>query len=87
MGATDGRTQRDVVLRGLRTVLLGLLAGALASLAFARLLGSLLHGVSAYDPLAFAAAAGLLLLTALAACWFPARRASKVDPMVALRHE
>jgi predicted permease len=87
MGATDGRIQRDVVLLGLRTVLLGLLAGALASLAFARLLGSLLHGVSAYDPLAFAAAAGLLLLTALAACWLPARRASKVDPMVALRYE
>ena len=87
LGATDRRIQLDVVLRGLRTVLLGLFAGALASLAFARLLGSLLYGVSAYDPIAFAAAAGLLLITALAACWLPARRASRVDPMVALRHE
>lgn len=87
MGATNARIQRDVVLRGLRTVLAGLFAGVLASLAFARLLGSLLHGVSAYDPVAFATAASLLLLTALAACWLPARRASRVDPMVALRYE
>ncbi|HWM28826.1 MAG TPA: FtsX-like permease family protein, partial [Woeseiaceae bacterium] len=87
MGATDSRIQRDVVLRGLRTVLLGLLGGVVASLAFARVLGSLLHGVAIYDPLAFAAAGGLLLLTALVACWLPARRASKVDPMVALRYE
>jgi putative ABC transport system permease protein len=87
LGATDRRIQRDVVLRGLRTVLFGLLAGAVASLAFARVLGSLLHGVGVYDPLAFTGAAGLLLVTALAACWLPARRASKVDPMVALRYE
>lgn len=87
MGATDGRIQRDVVLRGLRTVLTGLAAGMLASLAFARILGSLLHGVAPHDPAAFAAAGGILLLTAAIACWLPARRAAQVDPMVALRHE
>lgn len=87
LGATDGRIQRDVVVRGLRTVLAGLLAGAIASLAFARVLGNLLHGVSVYDPLAFAAAGGVLVLTALIACWLPARRAAKVEPMQALRQE
>jgi len=87
LGATDGRIQRDIVVRGLRTVLMGLFAGALASLAFARVLGSLLHGVAIYDPLAFAAAGGVLLLAALVACWLPARRAAKVDPMIALRYE
>lgn len=87
MGATDGRIQRDVLLRGLRTVITGLLAGMLASLAFARILGSLLHGVAPYDPAAFGAAGGILLLTAIIACWLPARRAAQMDPMVALRHE
>lgn len=87
MGATDGRIQRDVVSRGLRTVLVGLAAGGVASLAFARILGSLLHGVGVHDPVAFTAAGAVLLLTALIACWLPARRAAKVDPMVALRDE
>jgi putative ABC transport system permease protein len=87
MGATDGRVLRDVLWRGFCTVLAGLMAGALASLAFARVLGSLLHGIPPYDPAAFAAAGGILLLTALVACWLPARRAAKVDPMTALRYE
>ena len=87
LGATDGRIERVVVLRGLRTVVLGLAAGAVASLAFARVLANLLHGVGIYDPVAFSAAAGLLLITALVACWLPARRAARLEPVSALRHE
>jgi putative ABC transport system permease protein len=85
LGATEGRIERDVVLRGLRTVLAGLLGGGIASLAFARLLGGLLHGVGVYDPVAFGASAGALLIAALVACWLPARRAARVEPMQALR--
>lgn len=87
LGATDARIQRDVVRRGLRTVLAGLAAGAVASLVFARILGNLLYGVGIYDPWAFAAAAGLLLIAGLAACWLPARRAAAIEPMQALRQE
>jgi putative ABC transport system permease protein len=87
LGATDGRIERDVVLRGLRTVLAGLAVGAVASLAFARVLGNLLHGVGVYDPFAFAGSAAVLLLTALVACWLPARRAARLEPVAALRHE
>ena len=60
------------------------IGGALAA---ARLIASLLFGVSASDPLTFAAVAILMTLVALAACWIPARRAMRVDPIVALRYE
>lgn len=80
-----------ILFRGLRRSprlsLAGLAVGAVASIAFARVLANLLHGVGIYDPLAFAASAGLLLVTVLAACWLPARRAAAVEPMQALRQE
>ena len=68
-------------------LIVGLLVGIVISLALARLSGSVLPGATTADPLVFLVAAGLLSVTAALACWLPARRAAKVDPMVALRSE
>jgi putative ABC transport system permease protein len=73
--------------RGTRLALTGIAAGVLGAFALTRFLSSLLFGVQPHDPLTFVAVAMLLLLVALAACYVPARRAMKVDPMVALRYE
>jgi putative ABC transport system permease protein len=82
-----GARSRDVLImilsQGLRTIAIGL-AG---SLALTRTLASFLFGVSATDPLTFAAVMALLTVAALLACYIPARRATKVDPIVALRYE
>jgi putative ABC transport system permease protein len=73
--------------QGLRTILIGIAIGLAGSLAITRALRSLLFGVTATDPLTFVAVILLLVTTALLACYIPARRATKVDPMVALRYE
>jgi predicted permease len=101
LGAQTANVLRLVVWQGMRLVLLGLAVGALTGYGLKRLLASQyfaadawqrqmaeqLYGVTGSDPLTFAVIAGLLMIVALAACWLPARRATKVDPLVALRYE
>jgi len=87
LGAVPRDIFRLVVGQGMRLVLAGIVLGFLASLVLTRLLSSLLFGTSANDPATFAFVAILLLVVALAACYIPARRATRVDPLVALRYE
>jgi putative ABC transport system permease protein len=84
-GARDVLTM--VVREGLVLALVGIGLGLAGALALTRLLSTLLYGVSSTDPVTFVGAAGILVLTSLAASWIPAYRAAKVDPMEALRYE
>ena len=87
LGAQPGDVMRMMLRRGLLWVAAGAAAGLLGAFGATRLLGSLLFEVKATDPVSFAIATGLLVAAALAACYLPARRAMRVDPMVALRYE
>jgi ABC-type antimicrobial peptide transport system permease subunit len=87
LGAGRGNVLRMVLGEGATMALVGVAIGIVAALALTRLMATMLFGISAHDPLSFAAVAGLLMVVALAACYVPARRATKVDPLVALRHE
>ena len=87
LGAQRGDVLRLVLKQGLKLVSVGVAIGMLVSLALTRFIKGLLFGVGATDPLTFALAALSLVAVALLACWIPARRAARVDPMVALRME
>jgi len=87
LGARPGDVLGLVLRQGLRLIVPGLAAGSIAALAAARIVGSMLVNVSASDPLTFAAAAAFLALVAGLATYLPALRATRVDPMVALRNE
>jgi putative ABC transport system permease protein len=87
LGANGGDVLRLVLGEGLMLVGVGMLLGLLASAALTRVLQSMLYGVSATDPTTFAGVALLLAVVTLVACYIPARRATKIDPMIALRYE
>jgi ABC-type antimicrobial peptide transport system permease subunit len=87
LGASQTSVFRLVLGQGLWTAAAGVVSGIVIALATTRALGSLLFGLSPTDPLTFAGVAVLLVLVAMLACYVPARRAAKVNPMVALRYE
>ncbi len=87
LGAQRGDVLRLVVKQGLLLAVVGAVAGIGVALGVTRYLKAMLYDVSAYDPITIVVVSGLLVLVALAACFIPARRATNVDPMVALRYE
>jgi ABC-type antimicrobial peptide transport system permease subunit len=87
LGAERSTVVTMVLRQAGQMAVLSLVAGLLAAALLGRLMASMLFGVSFYDALTFSTVAAILLAVALAACWIPARRAARVDPMVALRHE
>jgi putative ABC transport system permease protein len=87
LGATPSEVLRWVIGQGLRLVGTGVLVGVVAGLGLMHFVGSLLFGVSTYDPKTFATVTLVLGMIALLACYLPARRATKVNPLLALRNE
>jgi len=87
LGAKGADVLQMVLRQGTKLVLMGVTIGVVAALALTRLMGNLLFGVTAHDPLTFAAVATLLIFVSSLACYIPARRATLVNPIVALRYE
>jgi putative ABC transport system permease protein len=87
LGATSGAVLRMVLGQGMRTILIGVSIGIVGSIALTKTVSSLLFGVTATDPVTFGGVTVFLVAVAMLACYIPARRATKVDPMVALRSE
>ena len=87
LGAQTSDVLKLVLLQGMRLVLIGLLVGLAWASALTQILSSQLYGITVTDPATFIGVSTLLFVVTLLACYFPARRATKVDPMVALRYE
>src|ERR1051326_1984113 len=87
LGAQPGDVLRLVIRQGMVLTIVGLVLGTIAALAATRVMTDLLYGVTATDAITFISVAALLVLVALLACYLPARRATKVDPLIALRYE
>jgi putative ABC transport system permease protein len=87
LGEGPSRIQNLVVARGLKLILTSVVVGLVSAVALSRVLSNLLFGVSATDPLTFAALSAVLIVVALAASWLPALRATRIDPLDALRTE
>ncbi len=87
VGAAPADVHWMVLAQGLRLTALGIAAGLLLSAAAVRLLRGFLYGLSPFDPLAFATASLAWIAIAMLASWFPARRATRVDPLAALKYE
>jgi len=87
LGARISNVMGLIVRQGMRLVIIGIALGLVSAFALTRLLSSLLLGVNTADPFIFVSMTILLFAVALLACYIPARRATKVDPMVALRYE
>jgi putative ABC transport system permease protein len=87
LGALKSDVLKMVLRRGLRLVSIGIAIGAIGALAGTRVMAGFLFNVSAYDPTTFGAACGIFVAVAVVACLVPARRAARVDPMIALRYE
>jgi putative ABC transport system permease protein len=87
LGAQRSDVLQLILGRGVKSALLGVAIGIAAALALTRLMSGMLYGITATDPLTFTVVALLFMVIALAACYIPARRAMRVDPMVALRYE
>jgi predicted permease len=87
LGARARDVLRLVMIRGAKLIAVGAVAGVVGALLFSKLLASLLYGVKFYDPATFGLVSAVLVTVAIAACYIPARRATRVDPMIALRYE
>jgi putative ABC transport system permease protein len=87
LGASPRQAMQHVMRSGLRTCVIGIIAGGAAALALGRTLSGVLFGIDAHDSTTFVATGIALLAIAAIACWLPARRATRIDPALALRGE
>ena len=87
LGAQKSQVLSLVIRHGLRLILVGIGVGLVAALALTRVMGSLLFEVRPTDPVTYLAVSALLLVVGFLACWLPARRATRVDPIQSLRYE